>query len=1717
MSSQLLQSELLNLIQESKRKNADLRNAAEESLNDLKALPSTSEAQISADLVRKPRFVNPFILACHSRHAKLAGIGVVCLQRLVASKSLPSERLKDVLGGLKDITTLSLDIQLKILQTLPSLLQHYSNDLCGELLVTTLEICATLQSSKTLAVSSTAAATLQQLVVSTFERVPVEDQSHQDLRPTATVKIDGSTIKIRQFALDALRVLDDLCRLADGETLHFLRIKSLSPTFTLELIESVLLNSGQLFVNHPELTHVLRSRLLPMTIRYLSERHTFAQTVRIARILVILLKRYLSLLTAECEMALSLLAHLLEPDGTSSWKRVLCMEMFRGLYAEPGLVRLIYSLYDGEEGRKNILRDHMASLVRLAAEKPSLIGVSSRSTAPSLAEHARSITEEQITLEAGGVAGVIGTSVPSNDNVPGISNQWSVVRSPYLELLDKIEPPQPPDTYIYSLVLNCVSAFAEGLAKFILPLTVPDLKPKRKSRIAGDRDVGSTASSQDLQREDSLKRSKSVKKSPVPINPLDLESHPQISAIRTCAGIVEDCWPAVLATCSTFLYASLDDDFYHNLVRSFQKLTHVAGLLRLSTPRDAFLTTLGKASVPAEASSTKPVVSTPATPSTQHSEAMGKRQKGGEAAQVIPQTPMEGPAAPFNEQVLSLTTRNLLCLRALLNLGIALGPTLDQPAWSIILGTLQDTDLLVSKSSTKGQNASGNTDELVGDIPQGDLGTEILAVHSASSKLLESTSEYPSEAFRDLLVALLDLSAITDEAMASDIPDTSAKDGQLLQPSSGRMRRSSRRVSHALGRSRIEEEELRFVLERAYALAKANLERLSSLAGSDHSAWHLLTSRLMSTAANGQTSQDLRLRANGILNGLVFETMKQRADETDIDRDTRQLRNLETLKSQVEILYESSGCSLGSPPTPVAEVHEQSLETLKNVLEQYAETFNQCWTAVFGLISTVFSEPSLDENEGTAEATSGHKRPFVTGSARLIQVAYRSLQLIASDFLSHLPSQCRLDLVDSFSKFALQQQIFNISLTTASSFWNVSDFLHHQTGRFSIETHVDTFVSEEKLATLAKVEDPSVAGNALWLLLLLRIVDITTDSRFEVRNCAIHTLLRIFDAYAQQLSPKAWNLCLNRVLFCMLEQIEASFADAQHKSSKGSDDDKAWIETTVLVIKGVSDLLTNVFETIIEDAEFGLSWKRLLDYFRSLTSIRLLAFSQAVFLSLSTILARVQHPGGLNKQSLQSVWSVWVNGHPADKEGSLDLDKPNQDAAISYLHTFQQLYRLYKDDLTKQDVEKALGHIKMLTWHSVCPRYSPDIDRASELQVLTIDCLKMMCLEKDSSQGEIIRCLSEFADSALTKWSPSSDPRKPTYIAFSKGAISLLTWYVVEYGIKQDIFADGSLSSALEHLANPVIQRYEWPGKDREPSLWQKSTTALLDILRVIIPYVEQQYDTSTESQISHFWNWVVEIANGIISARGYRTAPISRATLLSDEAFDIEAFNKLKSFIIPPLGASVISDTTRREFACALLHSSFIYLPQRHDLPSNYREEGALTGLYNIRPGRTFEPPPTTRTKMAYATLNTLFELSSSPGHAIEFTGDAAAEERSRRIVLARSVSPYLILRCAVSLKRYIADQPLRGLMPQPTPARKALLHLLEGMVNLRSEPSAIPPPSITKTVPNDTDGQNYKKHLEWVYPLVLQAVQIAGKEREGGEVLRALGEVLREVGTGV
>jgi len=92
------------------------------------------------------------------------------------------------------LTCLGHDIQLKILQALPSLLQNYPSEVRGELLSTVLQICSGLQNTKNPAVSNTAAATLQQLVIAIFDRVVVEDGEECPIcsEPTLTLARQSS-------------------------------------------------------------------------------------------------------------------------------------------------------------------------------------------------------------------------------------------------------------------------------------------------------------------------------------------------------------------------------------------------------------------------------------------------------------------------------------------------------------------------------------------------------------------------------------------------------------------------------------------------------------------------------------------------------------------------------------------------------------------------------------------------------------------------------------------------------------------------------------------------------------------------------------------------------------------------------------------------------------------------------------------------------------------------------------------------------------------------------------------------------------------------------------------------------------------------------------------------------------------------------------------------------------------------------------------------------------------------------------------------------------------------------------------------------------------------------------------------------------------------------------------------------------------------------------
>src|ERR1700712_2005318 len=97
---------------------------------------------------------------------------------------------------------------------------------------------------------------------------------------------------------------------------------------------------------------------------------------------------------------------------------------------------------------------------------------------------------------------------------------------------------------------------------------------------------------------------------------------------------------------------------------------------------------------------------------------------------------------------------------------------------------------------------------------------------------------------------------------------------------------------------------------------------------------------------------------------------------------------------------------------------------------------------------------------------------------------------------------------------------------------------------------------------------------------------------------AIQTLLRIFDAYGDQLSPEAWSMCLHSVMFKLLSSIESQLEETNAEDSAMNERDKnGWNETTVVVLSGLTNLLADYLDVLSSHATFGNSWKTLLDHF----------------------------------------------------------------------------------------------------------------------------------------------------------------------------------------------------------------------------------------------------------------------------------------------------------------------------------------------------------------------------------------------------------------------------------------------------------------------------------------------------------------------------------------
>lgn len=528
----------------------------------------------------------------------------------------------------------------------------------------------------------------------------------------------------------------------------------------------------------------------------------------------------------------------------------------------------------------------------------------------------------------------------------------------------------------------------------------------------------------------------------------------------------------------------------------------------------------------------------------------------------------------------------------------------------------------------------------------------------------------------------------------------------------------------------------------------------------------------------------------------------------------------------------------------------------------------------------------------------------------------------------------------------------------------------------------------------------------------------------------------------------------------------------------------SWNETAIVEIEGLSSLFTQWLDTYKANESLAPMFEEFFGQLIGCLKRQSVTVSNAVLNGMSNILAEIGDIDNLGKPLLVKAWHLWKDSNPASHVDDPKRKNGNQDALMAYMLCLGQLLRLTGRDLQLSQTRTILLQLRACVVESSIAAYTTDVDRMTPVQGMVLETLKSI----PTNNSELIPELAGSIDGFVTLAYEQKDRslgNAQTYIALSKAAMDLLESYIAKHITRPVVDATDLVTEACSALAVPLHLKYRWQIEGKGPSPWQKATRTALAILEVSMPVIHAPPD-DTESK-SSFWEVAVRIGDGIVAADC--AACTHRKEISKDQVFDIVALERFQKLVIPALGSDSIPDAIRRMYAESIFTNSMIHEPHPDDLARPGQE--LLEGLRSTHIGRVQDLPPSPRSKLSYILLDELFNLV------------AVHDGSPERVRLAQAAAPYLILRAGITLKAYIMDHPLRGRMPQPWSQKKEMLYLLRKLIDLDSEPKAIP---ATARV-----NSEHKKHLHRLYPLVTKALKAAWRDEE---MTNALREVLDAVG---
>jgi len=260
-----------------------------------------------------------------------------------------------------------------------------------------------------------------------------------------------------------------------------------------------------------------------------------------------------------------------------------------------------------------------------------------------------------------------------------------------------------------------------------------------------------------------------------------------------------------------------------------------------------------------------------------------------------------------------------------------------------------------------------------------------------------------------------------------------------------------------------------------------------------------------------------------------------------------------------------------------------ALQGLHQLLESQGEFVkgDSSWTAVFQSLQMAV------QNSDTSSAEP------------LVAVAFRSIQLIAGDFLPSLSVDTMRDWMKLLGSYGSQTVDVNVALAAVGLLWRTSDFL-----------------AKHPL----QPEHSRVSGsNELWLSLFDELKKLSIDPRPDVRNGAVRTFTGAMATHGSIIEVECFEVCLRNALLPLL--LSVVMGDEEQRVGEGAMNEnpstppsptenrrsqvtlhysrdtpeKQWNETKVIALSGAGRVFKLFAGKLFVSENFYIVWSSYLD------------------------------------------------------------------------------------------------------------------------------------------------------------------------------------------------------------------------------------------------------------------------------------------------------------------------------------------------------------------------------------------------------------------------------------------------------------------------------------------------------------------------------------------